>query len=90
MSDNESIDFEEEFTEFVRDISANPLKLTKIILFILIRAIEMWKMKHLLSIFIIKFSNTESSVDARIPINLRNIVELNIKDIIIPNFYLNQ
>ena len=29
MSDNESIDFEEEFTEFVRDISANPPKTYK-------------------------------------------------------------
>ena len=89
MSDNESIDFEEEFTEFVRDISANPPKTYKNNTFYIDSRDRNVGNETSTFDFIIKFSNTESSVDARIPINLRNIVELNIKDIIIPNFYLN-
>ena len=60
MSDNESIDFEEEFTEFVRDISANPPKTYKNNTFYIDSRDRNVGNETSTFDFIIKFSNTES------------------------------
>ena len=89
MSDNESIDFQEEFTEFIRDISTDPPKSYKNNTFYIDSRDRNLGSETSTFKFIIKFSDSNSSVDARIPVNHKNILELDIKDIIIPNFYLN-
>ena len=88
-TDDSSIDFQEEFTEFVRDLSSDRRKTYIDNTFYIDSRDRNVGTNSKTFEFAVKFSDTISAVEARIPRTLSRVLEFGIKDIIIPNFYLN-